>query len=100
MAECYIVYSEPTGTSACFCITCPYMYLTIPTSRAVVNDNVSQSSTPWTNQQKNWRHRSFRPNVLKLNSEDPAFTSIWTRFCCRWSPMRLSFRRWIKWMSR
>jgi hypothetical protein len=38
MTEHYIVYSEPTGTNACYC---PYMYLTIPTSRAVVTDRVT-----------------------------------------------------------
>jgi len=43
MTERYIVYSEPTGTSACYCIPCPYMYLIIPTTRAVVTD-VSQST--------------------------------------------------------
>lgn len=60
--------------------------------------NESQS-TPWTYQHENWRHRSFRMNVLKLDSYNPVFTSIWTHFCCRWSPMRLCFRRWIKWLS-
>jgi hypothetical protein len=41
MTERYIVYSEPTGTSACYCIPCPYMYVTIPTSRAVVTERVT-----------------------------------------------------------
>jgi hypothetical protein len=35
--ERYLVYSEPTGTSACYCIPCPYTYLTVPMTRAVVN---------------------------------------------------------------
>jgi len=39
----YIAYSEPTGTSAFYCIPCRYLYLTIPTTRAVVNDRTGHS---------------------------------------------------------